>query len=168
MYYTQATYYHHNLLEYMYDMDHRHLTPLLQGALKNMKEILPAALHPPRSFPVAKRKGTRFHCRRGRIGGTSIRSNWQSLISTMANGTHWPVSKPPPPAASTWLTERTKLHHIPITAASNVQPLAPEHWADGHMPTAGEEKVHSGPPPKADQTCVASSKERRTPPGARG
>ncbi len=74
MYYTQATYYHHNLLEYMYDMHYRHLTPLLQGALKNMKESLPAAPHPPsRSFPMAKRKGTRFHCRRGRIGGTSIR-----------------------------------------------------------------------------------------------
>ena len=50
MYYTQATYYHHNLLEYMYDMDHRHLTPLLQGALKNMKEILPAA-PPPAASP---------------------------------------------------------------------------------------------------------------------
>ena len=122
----------------------------------------------PCSFTMADRKRTRIHHRRRLPRGSSIISTWQSMISTMADRTHWPVSEPPPPAASTWQTERTKLHHSSITAASNVQPLALEHRADGRMPTAAEEKVHSSPPPKADQTCAASSKEHRLLPVAPG
>ena len=49
--YRQATYYHDYLLEYMYIMHYRHLTPLLQGAQKNMKDSAWAA--PTCSFPMA-------------------------------------------------------------------------------------------------------------------
>ena len=62
MYYMHAFYYHHYLLDYvLHALSAPHA--LLQTAQENIKRVLGPP--PPCSFPMASRKRTRIHCRRG-------------------------------------------------------------------------------------------------------